>query len=324
VAPARPTSDDPLHERRGQRVQPVLALRSLPDLHGEVAVVTGGTDGVGRAIAEQLCRARATVLVTARDPNKGDRVAREIRHAVTGADVEAITMDLADLRSVRSGVADIEARTGTIDHLIANAGHMAAGERATTAQGFERTFGVNHLGHAALLQLLDATLRATRARVVIVASEAHRRSKGGLDFADLMSESTPFRPKLAYNRSKLANILHTKALARRYAGSGVTVEAAHPGGVDTPMMRANFTNPVMRRLYPALRRTLFITPDDAAAGVLRVALDPDLAVRSGGYYECGAVKTPSAAACDDEAAERLWRVTEELIGPHLGGSPSRR
>ena len=223
-------------------------------------------------------------------------------------------MDLAHLESVRTAAAEILERWDRLDLLIANAGYQAGKARTTTADGFEMTFGVNHLGHALLIELLEERIAATApSRVVIVASEAHRRARGGLDFDDLQMEKGDFRPKLAYNRSKLANILYARRLAVHLADRGVAVLSAHPGGVDTPMMRANFTNPVARALYPVLRAMLLITPQDAASGVLRVALDPDLQAASGDYFEQGARKEPSTDALDDAAGRRLWDLTREMV-----------
>jgi NAD(P)-dependent dehydrogenase (short-subunit alcohol dehydrogenase family) len=206
----------------GTRAQKVTALASPPDLDGKVVVVTGGTDGVGRALVEQLARLHATVVFTARNRAKGERVRSEIVSATGHDDVRMVVLDLADLASVRSVAAQIAADHPRIDLLIANAAHQAGKERTTTADGFEMTFGVNHLGHALLLALLDGPLRAGAPnRVLIVASEAHRRARGGLDFDDLMLEHGRFRPKLAYNRSKLANILYA-----RESRSGSTAPAS--------------------------------------------------------------------------------------------------
>ena len=307
------------YRQLGNRFQKVQALDRLPHLAGRVALVTGGTDGVGRSLADELARARATVVLTARNRPKGDRVRAEIAAATGNDDVHVVDIDLAELASVRAGADAVVERWERIDLVICNAGSQAHGARTVTTDGLETTFGVNHVAHALLVQLLDEQIRAgAPSRVVVVASEAHRRARGGLDFGDLMMARGKFRPMLAYNRSKLANILYTRELARHLAGSGVDVNAAHPGGVDTPMMRGNFRNPALHAMYP-LVRPVFISPDDAAAGVLRVALDPALAGTTGEYFELGVKKEPSAAARDDAAARRLWSVTEELLA-----SPSSR
>ncbi len=310
----------PRYRTAGNRMQKVQALERRPDLTDRVALVTGGTDGVGREIVEQLATTGATVLLTARDREKGERVRGEIASRSGNDDVHVVDLDLADLASVREAAASVLARWDRLDLLILNAAHQAHRVRTVTADGYESTFGVNHVAHALLVSLLEDRVRASApSRIVVVASEAHRRAKGGIDFDDLNMATGRFRPTMAYNRSKLANILFTRELARRLVGSGVDVNAAHPGGVDTPMMRANFDRPVLRHLYPAARR-LFITPDDAAAGVLRVALDPSLTGTTGEYFELGAPKQPADAARDDAAAHRLWTVTEALTG---GPPPDR-
>ena len=222
-------------------------------------------------------------------------------------------LDLAALASVRAASSTVLASWDRLDLLVCVAGHLSRGARTETADGFEMTFGVNHLGHAVLARLLADRLRASApSRIVFVASEAHRRANGGLDFDDLMMAEGKFRPTLAYNRSKLANILYTRELARRLDGSGVDVNAAHPGAVDTPMVRTLFDHPVLRSCYPLIRRAL-ISPDDAAAGLLRVALDPSLTSTSGRYYERGRLTEPGTSARDDDAARRLWSATEQLI-----------
>jgi NAD(P)-dependent dehydrogenase (short-subunit alcohol dehydrogenase family) len=301
------------YRRLGNRLQRVQALDRLPDLTGKVAFVTGGTDGVGRAVVEALAGTGATVLLSARSAEKGARVRDEVRTISGNPDVHVVALDLTALDSVRQAAQSVLGGWPRLDLLVCNAAHEARA-RTVTAEGFETSFGVNHLGHALLVHELEGRLRASApSRILIVASEAHRRSKGGLEFDDLMLEREPFPFRLAYSRSKLANILYTRALARHLAGSGVTVNAAHPGGVDTPMMRGNFQRPGPRALYRVIRR-LFLTPDEAAAGLLRVALDPALADTSGAYFELGASKAPADFAADDAAADRLWEVTHDLLG----------
>ena len=138
----------------GTRVQRVTALACPPDLDGKVVVVTGGTDGVGRALVEQLASLHATVVFTARDPEKGERVRAEVVRD-TGHDVHVVDLDLADLASIRTGAAAVVGDHPKIDVLIANAAHQAGKTRTETVDGFETTLGVNHLGHALLVALLE-------------------------------------------------------------------------------------------------------------------------------------------------------------------------
>jgi NAD(P)-dependent dehydrogenase (short-subunit alcohol dehydrogenase family) len=298
----------------GNRLQRVEGLAEVPDMSGRVALVTGASDGVGQAVARQLAETGAVTLITARNQAKGGQIRDEIGKATGNDTVDVVELDLANLASVRKAAATVLERWDRLDILVCVAGHLAQGARTETADGFETTFGVNHLGHALLARLLVDRLRASApSRIVFVASEAHRRAKGGLDFDDLMMAKGKFRPTLAYNRSKLANILYTREFALRLEGSGVGVNSAHPGAVDTSMVRAFFDRPVLRSCHPLVRRML-ISPDDAAAGLLRVALDPLLTNTTGRYYERGLLTELGAMARDDDAARRLWSVTEELIG----------
>lgn len=298
----------------GTPIQKGQALASLPDLGGRVALVTGGTAGVGRALVDHLAAAGAVTCLTARDPGKGERVRDEVRARSGNDDVHVVALDLSSLASVRTGAAAFLQGWDRLDLLLLNAGHMAKGARTVTSDGFETTIGVNHLGHALLVELLEARLRASAPnRVVVVASEAHRRARGGLALSDLMMTQGRFRPQLAYSRSKLANVLFARELARRLHGSGVDVRSAHPGGVDTGMLRQHFRGPVLGRLYGVLAPRLFISPQDAAAGLLRVALDPDLDGASGDYYELGLRKSTSDAGADLDAAARLWATTSDLL-----------
>jgi retinol dehydrogenase-12 len=297
----------------GTWVQKGVALAELPDLTGEVAVVTGGTAGVGEALVEQLAAAGATTVLTARDEERGGHVAARVRAATGNPEVHVVPLDLASLASVRGAATEITDRWDRLDLLLANAGHLPDGPRTSTAEGFEMAFGVNHVAHAELVWLLEGRLRASApSRVVLVASEAHRRARGGIDFDDL-AMARRYRPRLAYNRSKLANVLFAAELARRWEGSGVQVLSAHPGGVDTGMLQASFDRPGLRRLYGPIARRTFLSPSDAAAGVLRVALDPELDGRSGAYFELGLEKQPGPAGRDEVAARRLWDVTRALV-----------
>lgn len=302
----------------GNRLQRVEGLADLPDMGGQVALVTGASDGVGQVVARRLAESGAVTLIAARNQAKGYRVRDEIRKATGNDTVDVVELDLANLTSVRGAAATVLERWDQLDLLVCVAGYLGHGARTETADGFETTLGVNHLGHALLARLLEDRMRASApSRILFVASEAYRRAKGGLDFDDLMMTKGTFQPMLAYSRSKLANILYTREFARRLEGSGVDVNAAHPGMVDTPMMKAMFDHPVVRNVYPLVRRA-FISPDDAAAGLLRVALDPALANTSGRFYDRGVLTELGATALDGDAGRRLWSVTDELVGLSAG------
>ncbi|WP_440555990.1 oxidoreductase [Streptomyces sp. SCPE 10] len=281
------------------------SVRDLPGLTGITAVVTGANSGVGRSTARALAAAGARVVLAVRDPEKGRRAA-----AAMPGTTEVRHLDLADLASVRAFAA---AWNGPIDLLVNNAG-ISAHSLTRTADGFEATFGVNHLGHFALTNLL---LEHLTGRVVTVASQAERMAQ--LDLDDLGWEHRPFRQSRAYNDSKLANLLFTAELQRRLtaAGSPVLAHAAHPGLVATGIYQ-----PGIRRLadvpWKAAVALLAQKPDQGALPVLYAAVEdlPGNSFTGPGRlaHMRGAPRLipRSATAQDPELAARLWEISERL------------
>ena len=184
-----------------------------PDLHDQVIVVTGGNSGIGKEAAVALAAMGATVVITARNAEKGADALAEIQRRSGQTSVEVMALDLADFASIRSFAAELQDRHDRLDVLVNNAGGILS-ERLETAQHFEMTFGVNHLGHFLLTDLLVDRLKASApARVINVSSFGHRFAYSGLDFADLQSERRYWSMD-AYGKSKLANILFTRELAQ--------------------------------------------------------------------------------------------------------------
>jgi NAD(P)-dependent dehydrogenase (short-subunit alcohol dehydrogenase family) len=279
-------------------------------LAGARVLITGGNAGVGLETARGLARLGAQVAITSRDPAKGEAAAARIRAAVPDADLEVVNLDLADFASIRACAAEVSARFDRLDVLINNAGLVQA-QRTVTAEGFETTFGVNHVGHFVLTSLLLDQLRASApARVVVVSSHAHRGASG-LDFEDLNAEHS-YGPLSAYNRSKLANLLFTRELARRLDGRGVTANALHPGFVASRLGRDG-DGGVAGAVVMVAARPFAISPRRGARTSIYLASSPEVATTTGGYFSrCRPVRA-SAAATDDDAAQRLWAVTEELV-----------
>ena len=294
------------------------------DIRGKRVLITGGNTGIGKACASELARRGADVVFTSRDAERGAAALADVR-AVSGRDdVELMSLDLASLASVRSFAAEYRARHQRLDVLILNAGVVVLGERQRTVDGFERMFGVNHLGHFLLTDLLLDRVRASApSRIVVLSSEGYKMAPEGLNFDDLQSEHD-FDGFVKYGHSKLANVYFTTELARRLAGTGVTVNAVHPGYVETelgrprpedrkPRKRAGGgkaskpKGPDLSHLPPPM------SPLDGAATSLFVACDPSLDGVAGEYFsECKAVPLPPVGA-DAEAARRLWEVSEKLI-----------
>lgn len=280
----------------------------MPELDGKVALVTGANSGIGLEASVGLARLGARVLLACRNPAKAAAAQREIISRSGRDSVEIVPLDLASLASVRACAAAVRERTDHLDVLLNNAG-LVVRKRSTTSDGLETTFGVNHVGHFLLTAELDGLLRATpHARVVNVSSDAHKFVGRGIPFDDLQHERH-YSPFIVYGRSKLANILFTRELARRLAGSGVTANCLHPGFVASNFGRDDRLGNVAMQLG----RPFAISAERGARTSIFLASSPTVSGASGGFYYKCALRTPSAKARDDAAAARLWSVTEALI-----------
>ena len=288
-----------------------MAEPDVPSMKGKTVIVTGANSGIGKATATALAGAGARTLVTARNETSGRETVAEIRGSTGSDEVELVVFDLADLTSVRRGAAELLDRADRIDVLVNNAG-LVLTKRAETKDGFEATFAINHLGPFLLTTLLlDRITASAPARIVDVSSTAHRSARRGLDFDDLQSNRR-YSGMKAYSQSKLANILFTTELARRLKGTGVTANAVHPGTVATGFARDGDTSGVVA-FGVKLIKPFVLTPEKGARTSVYLASSPDVAEVTGGYFvKCRQAK-PSAAARDEQAAARLWAVSEELV-----------
>ena len=305
---------------------PGWTAAAIPDLSGTRMVVTGANSGLGLVTARELARRGAVVLMTARDEDKGAQAVRRVRADVPDATVEAAVLDLADLASVRAFAAAQGDRP--LDVLVNNAGVMAIPPRLSV-DGFELQMATNHLGHFALTGLLmPALLQRPGARVVTVSSFVHWL--GSLDLGDLMSERA-YDPWTAYFRSKLANLLFTRELARRAALAGADLRsvAAHPGYARTNLQSAGPRMAGRRATESVTRVATLALGQSAETGALpqlRAATDPG--VRNDDFFGprglAGQRGLPtrvrrSANARDDSAARLLWEMSEELTGVRFEG-----
>lgn len=284
-------------------------------LDGQVHLVTGATSGIGRAAAVALAGRGATVLLVGRDRARGEATVADIRRTHPGAGVELLLADLSSQASIRALAAEIRARHARLDVLINNAAVVPAARRLTV-DGIEETFAVNHLAPFLLTGLLREPLcaaagREGSARVVNVASEAHRMVPG-LEWDNLQGERR-FRGFRAYAFSKLANVLFNRELARRLAGTGVTANSLHPGIVRTGVWRE--ARGVLGLLV-GLGRPFMVSSERGAAPVIHLATAPEVASRSGAYFDRRREVSAAPAALDDAAAIRLWELSEELVAPH--------
>jgi len=273
-------------------------------LDGRVCLVTGASGGLGLATVRALAAEGAHVILVCRDAARGARVLDEV-----GRDrAELVLADLGSLASIESAAAAVAARHRRLDVLVNNAGLVSV-KRTLTADGFETTFGVNHLGPFALTNRLLPLLRAgAPSRIVNVSSNAHRGAQ--LDFDDLQAERR-YSFWTAYCRSKLANILFTAELARRLTGTGVTANAVHPGAVRTRLGDGN------GRALDLLARGIklfLLSPERGARTQVYLATAPGVAGVSGRYFVRCREASPSTAACDAAAQRRLWDVSRTLTG----------
>jgi NAD(P)-dependent dehydrogenase (short-subunit alcohol dehydrogenase family) len=299
---------------------PTWTTDDIPSLAGRLAVVTGGSEGLGYEDARALARAGASVIIAARNPERGHAAAQRIRGETGNPAVRFDVLDLASLQSI----ADFSAallETGTpVDILINNAGIMTPPERRTTTDGFELQFGLNYLGHFALTaRLLPLLQQSGMARVVSLGSVAARN--GRIDFDDLQSER--YAAGRAYAQSKLADLLFAFELHRRStaAGWGITSIAAHPGVSRTNLLISGAGAHSISGRARRYMAFMFQPADRGALPTLFAATSPE--ARGGAYYgprHLGETRGPvhearvPAAARDEAVARRLWEESERLTG----------
>ena len=251
----------------------------------------------------------AKLFLVARDPQRAEETRAEIARAAPNADVRIILADLSSQAEVRRAAADFLA-TGEPLHVLLNNAGVTQLARSETVDGIETTFAVNHLAYYLLTRLLLERIRASApARIVNVASDAHRFG-GPLDFDDL-GATKKFTWMGVYGRSKLANILFTRELARRLEGTGVTVNALHPGAVRTGLGMNNDA-PVMKLLV-ALARPFMRSPEKGAETSIWACSAPELAKSAAATSATGASASPTRSRRTTTAARRLWDVSARLV-----------
>ena len=276
---------------------------------GKHVAITGPTAGIGRHTALELAARGAQLTLFCRNEQKADALQQDIV-AVSGTSPRVIIMDMADLSSVRRAAGEFMALDSPLDVLLNNAGVINT-TRRETVDGFEETLAVNHFAPFLLTgMLLPALQRAPSARIVNVASDAHRFVRD-MGFEDMQAEKG-YRTFREYGRSKLANILFTRSLARRLEAYDITVNCLHPGAVATSLGKNNTGR--MSKLLPALLKPFFRSPEQGAEASIYLCCSEDVSDISGEYFSDCKVSKAKACARDDEAAEELWRYTEEHTG----------
>ena len=301
------------------RPTPVIAgvkkMNEIPNrsMVGKTVLVTGGTGGIGRATAMGLAAMGAHLAITGRDRERTEGAGREIR-AVGRGQVDVFVGDLSSQSEVRRLAGEILERLPRIDVLINNVGGYW-NNRHVTADGLEHTFALNHLASFLLTNLLLDRLQQSRpARVVTVASNAH--AQGRIDFDDLQGERS-YSGAVAYNQSKLANVLFTYELARRVQASAVIANAVHPGVVRTSFGAEDPGR--AQRLSVPLMKLFMKAPTQGAATSIHVASSSDLDQRTGLFFANSKAKMSSKRSYDEAAAARLWEVSADLVGLRAAG-----
>jgi NAD(P)-dependent dehydrogenase (short-subunit alcohol dehydrogenase family) len=277
----------------------------MSELEGRTFLVTGANTGIGKATVEVLAGRGARVFLACRSETKTRPVIDEIARQTGNSSLEFLPLDLGDLSSVRACAETFLAKDEPLHVLINNAG--LAGSRGMTESGFELAFGTNHVGPFLLTSLLQDRLKESApARIVNVASEGHYRAPG-IDF-EAVRESTRTRTAFPeYCVSKLANVLHAQALARRLDGSGVTTYSLHPGAVASDVWRR-----IPWPIRPLMKMRMISTADGAKTS-LYCATAPELAGASGDYYDECAQQTPARTATR-ELGEELWTRSADWVG----------
>ena len=279
--------------------------KDMSDLKNKIAIVTGANSGMGMATVEALSDKGATVIMLCRSEERG----REAVSALTKEkerDLDLMICDLGDFASIRSFVRRVKEKYPRVDILVNNAGFISL-DRQETANGFERQFGINHLGHFLLTTLLLDRMRAG-SRIVNVASGAHKAGKIHFDDINLRHGYNVVK---AYSQSKLANVLFTRELAARLKGRGITVNCCHPGAVATNMGVDRETG--FGKTITGLLNPFFLTPAQGAATAIYLASDDAVAHISGGYfYKCRIAKS-SRQSKSRKTARRLYELSEELV-----------
>lgn len=276
-------------------------------MNGKICLVTGGTNGIGKSTALELARMGATVVIVGRDAQKTSEVVQELRAASGNPNVDSLLADLSSQQEVRRLAHEFKNKYSQLHVLLNNAGAVFM-QRQLSVDGIEMTFALNHLASFLLTNLLLDTIKASApARIVNVSSNAHITGK--IEFDNLQGERR-YSPR-SYENSKLANILFTLELARRLDGTGVTVNALHPGFVATGFAKNN--GKVIAALVSVFAPLVARSPAKGAATSIYLASSPDVVSMTGKYFYNSQVISAAPQATDLVVARKLWDASNEIV-----------
>lgn len=270
-----------------------------------LAIITGANSGMGRATVAAMADRGYDVIMLCRNEKRGQEAYDALKSEKPERNIELMLCDLGNLKSIRSFVREFQNKNRTLDVLINNAGFISL-DRQLTDDGFERQFGINHLGHFALTEQLIPFMKEG-SRIVVVASGAHKAGK--IHFDDIGLEKG-YNVVKAYGQSKLANVLYTRELAVRLTERGITVNCCHPGAVATNMGVSRDTG--FGKTITGMLKPFFLTPEEGARTAVFLATDPSVQHISGEYfYKCEVAKS-SAASKDMETAAKLYELSKKM------------
>lgn len=275
-------------------------------LEGKTCLVTGGTNGIGKASAMQLAAMGADVVIVGRNPNKGAETVTQVKQHCGHERVSFLACDLSSQTDIRR-MAQVYLDTGKpIDVLLNNAGVVNM-ERRVTVDGFEETWAVNHLAYFLLTNLwLDRIKQSQDARIINVSSDAYKFVEG-IQWDDIQFEHHPYKGFAVYGQSKLANILFTQALSRRLQGTSVVTHALHPGAVNTGLGQNNHA-PILKWIAK-LFQFFMKSADNGAKTSVYLCSSPEARQQTGRYWSNCKIQKLKPYAEDIEAAERLWGMS---------------
>jgi NAD(P)-dependent dehydrogenase (short-subunit alcohol dehydrogenase family) len=276
-------------------------------MNGKICLVTGSTNGIGKATAQALAKLGATVIIVGRDAVKTSRVVEEIRTASGNKTVDSLLADLSSQQEVRRLADEFKGKYSQLHVLLNNAGGFFM-RRQLRGDGIEMTFALNHLASFLLTNLLLDTIKASApARIINVSSNAH--AGGKIEFDNLQGERE-YGPR-AYDNSKLANILFTMELARRLEGTGVTVNTLHPGFVATGFAKNN--GKVIAALVSIITPFVARSPAKGAETSVYLASSPSVDGITGKYFYDSRAIPPASQATDMAVARKLWDVSAQMV-----------
>ncbi|XP_077008269.1 retinol dehydrogenase 14 [Tamandua tetradactyla] len=281
-------------------------------MRGKTVLITGANSGLGRATAAELLRLGARVIMGCRDRGRAQEAAGQLRRELRPpGELVVKELDLASLRSVRAFCQEVLQEEPRLDVLINNAGIFQC-PYMKTEDGFEMQFGVNHLGHFLLTNLLLGLLKSSApSRIVVVSSKLYKY--GEINFEDLNSEES-YNKSFCYSRSKLANVLFTRELARRLEGTQVSANALHPGIVRTNLGRHIRLPLLVKPLFDLVSWAFFKTPLEGAQTSVYLASSPDVEGVSGRYFGDCKEEELLPKAMDESVARKLWDISEVMVG----------